>query len=266
MIALKIKKAQDNTELIFINKVLYMLIKSQEEQVLTMTSRQIAEVTGKEHKNVKRDIVNMLDELNEDRLKFERIYLDSMNRVQTEYALDRDYVDCLLTGYSAVLRMKVIKRWKELEEKKQQPQLPQTYLEALKELVVKTEENEQLKTETLRLNRVCNEMANQFSAGTTIPEFCKQLNGVNIMQVNSWLVSKGYLRPVYHGYEPTNYTRDKYFKFTPEDFYSEKQDRVVKTAKVTLTLHGAKWIYSLYLKGQLPMKKTWNKKLSHITL
>lgn len=263
---MKIKTTQNNTELIFINEALTMLIKSQENQVLTMTSRQIAEVTGKQHGHVKRDIENMLKELSEDVSKFGRIYLDSMNRAQTEYALDRDFVDCLLTGYSAVLRMKVIKRWKELEEKKQQPQLPQTYLEALKELVVKTEENEQLKTETLRLNSVCNEMANQFAAGTTIPAFCKQLNGVNIMQINSWLVSKGYLRPVYHGYEPTSYTRDKYFKFTNKTETNKKQNREYTKAEVTLTLQGAKWIYSLYLKEQLPMKKTWNNKLSHITL
>ena len=233
----------------------------------TMTSREIADITGKAHKNVKRDIVKMLEELQEDRLKFERIYLDSMSRSQVEYDLEREYVECLLLGYSAKARMKVIKRLKELEEKQQEaPALPQTYLEALKELVNKTEENEQLKTETLRLNSVCNEMANQFKAGTTIPQFCKQLNGVNIMQINSWLVSKGYLRPVYHGYEPTSYTRDKYFKFTSKTDYNKKQDREFTKAEVTLTLHGAKWIYSLYLKEQLPMKKSWNKQLSHVTL
>ena len=89
----------------------------QENQTLTMSSRDIAELTSKEHKNVKRDIEKMLKELGEDRLKFERIYLDSMNRTRVEYLLDRDHTDCLLTGYSAVLRMRVIKRWKELESK-----------------------------------------------------------------------------------------------------------------------------------------------------
>lgn len=94
-----------------------------------MSSRDIAELTGKEHKNVKRDIEKMLKDLGEDKLKFERIYFDSMSRRQSEYLLDRDHTDCLLTGYSSVLRMRVIKRWKELEG--QQPQLPQTFAEAL---------------------------------------------------------------------------------------------------------------------------------------
>lgn len=97
---------------------------------LTMSSREIADLTGKEHKNVKRDIENMLSDLEEDVLTFERIYFDTMNRRQNEYHLDRRHVDCLLTGYSAVLRMKVIDRWQELESAT--PKIPQTYAEALR--------------------------------------------------------------------------------------------------------------------------------------
>lgn len=99
-------------------------------QPITMSSREIAGYTEKQHKNVKRDIERMFAELELDVLKVERIYLDSMNRKQTEYLLDRDQTDCLLTGYSAKARMTVIKRWKELEEA-QNPQLPQTFAEAL---------------------------------------------------------------------------------------------------------------------------------------
>ncbi len=97
---------------------------------LTMSSREIAGYTEKQHKNVKRDIEKMFVELELDVLKVERIYLDSMNRTQREYLLDRDQTDCLLTGYSAKARMTVIKRWKELEES-QKPQLPQSFAEAL---------------------------------------------------------------------------------------------------------------------------------------
>lgn len=57
---------------------------------ITMSSREIADLTGKEHKNVKRDIESMLSDLEEDALTFERIYFDSMNRQQTEY-MDRGY-------------------------------------------------------------------------------------------------------------------------------------------------------------------------------
>ncbi|MGH8330643.1 MAG: Rha family transcriptional regulator, partial [Pseudomonas sp.] len=81
-----------------------------------MSSREIANVTGKRHNNVKRDVVGMLKELKVDALSFEHIYLDGQNREQVEYMLDREYTDCLLTGYSAPMRMKVIRRWRELEK------------------------------------------------------------------------------------------------------------------------------------------------------
>lgn len=81
----------------------------------TMSSREIASVTGKRHDNVKRDILAMLKDLKADALSFEDIYLDGRNREQVQYLLDREHTDCLLTGYSAGLRMKVIRRWRELE-------------------------------------------------------------------------------------------------------------------------------------------------------
>lgn len=93
-------------------------------QPATMSSREIAQLTGKEHKNVTRDIEKMLAELEEDALKFEHIYFDSMNRSQTEYLLDRELTETLLTGYSAVLRRKVIARWRELESTTKVLQLP----------------------------------------------------------------------------------------------------------------------------------------------
>lgn len=81
----------------------------------TMSSREIAELTNKRHDNVKQDIRRMLEELGEDVLDFQGIYFDSMNREQTEYRLDRELTETLLTGYSARLRRKVIARWRELE-------------------------------------------------------------------------------------------------------------------------------------------------------
>ena len=82
----------------------------------TMSSREIANVTGKRHDNVLRDIAAMLKDLKVDLLRFEGIYLDGRNREQLQYLLDREHTDCLLTGYSAPMRMKVIRRWRELEQ------------------------------------------------------------------------------------------------------------------------------------------------------
>ena len=82
---------------------------------LTMSSLEIAELTGKEHRNVTRDILVMLTELGIDTLKLERIYKDSMNRKQTEYLLDKELTLTLISGYSIKLRRAIIKRWQALE-------------------------------------------------------------------------------------------------------------------------------------------------------
>jgi len=108
-----------------------------------MTSREIAEVTGKRHPDVKRDIETMMEQLQEDVSKFARIYLDSMNRKQTEYVLDREHTECLVTGYSALLRMKVIKRMHELEES---VRIPQTLPEALRLAADLAEQKAQLES------------------------------------------------------------------------------------------------------------------------
>ncbi|GAB1072879.1 MAG: hypothetical protein SAqTSA_29810 [Shewanella algae] len=54
-----------------------------------MSSREIAELTGKEHRNVKADIRNMLAQLGVEELKFQSSYLSKQNKQVTEYLLPR---------------------------------------------------------------------------------------------------------------------------------------------------------------------------------
>ena len=82
----------------------------------TMSSREIATLCDKRHSDVKRDIDVMTEQLEIDVRKFAHIYLDSMNRQQTEYLLDKETCLCLVAGYNAKLRMAIIKRWQELEQ------------------------------------------------------------------------------------------------------------------------------------------------------
>ncbi len=82
----------------------------------TMSSREIAELTNKRHPDVKRDCEVMFKELDLDVSKFAHIYLDTMNRKQSEYLLPRDLVETLITGYNIKLRHAVLSRLRELEE------------------------------------------------------------------------------------------------------------------------------------------------------
>jgi len=91
---------------------------------LTMTSREIAELTGKRHCDVLRDIDVLVESLHADlRLGFKsNSYKDSTGKNNRQYEMDRDSTYCLMAGYDANARMRIIKRWQELELAQQQAQ------------------------------------------------------------------------------------------------------------------------------------------------
>ncbi|WP_375702430.1 Rha family transcriptional regulator [Bartonella sp. AA89HNZF] len=95
-----------------------------DDSIQTMSSREIAELCGKRHDNVMRDIKNILLELYDEKdiLKFEGIFFDSMNRKKTEYLLPKRECLILVSGYSTTLRAKIIDRWQELEKQVSTPQ------------------------------------------------------------------------------------------------------------------------------------------------
>lgn len=112
-----------------------------------MTSKEIADLTGKEHKIVMRDIRNLIDQLGENNgYIFVLVeYTDAKGEKRPMYELDKKSCLLLASGYNVVLRSKIIDRWEELEAKERRnvPALPQTYLEALKALVKSEEEKQQ---------------------------------------------------------------------------------------------------------------------------
>ena len=104
-----------------------------------MSSREIAELTGKQHVHILRDIRKMLEDLGpkKDESKFgcisveaptvqgfkESVYLDAYGREKPEYLLNFELTMTLISGYNVVLRNRIIKRWQELELQQQQIQL-----------------------------------------------------------------------------------------------------------------------------------------------
>lgn len=87
----------------------------------TMSSREIAELTGKRHDHVMRDVRNMLSELQITDPKFGGTYLDGSGRSMPCFHLDRELTETLVTGYSIPLRHKVIRRLHELEDSQAKP-------------------------------------------------------------------------------------------------------------------------------------------------
>ena len=83
-----------------------------------MTSREIAALTGKEHKHVLRDCQNMFDQLDIAYAGYTQNWTHPQNGLTyIEYLLTKDLALCLVAGYSAPLRMKIITRLNELESK-----------------------------------------------------------------------------------------------------------------------------------------------------
>ena len=101
-----------------------------------MTSREIAELTGKEHNHVMRDIRVMLVELHGEvgRSSFGSSYLNSQNKEQPQFQLPKREAMILVSGYSIQMRAKIIDRWQELEAEAAKPAMtiPQTLPEALR--------------------------------------------------------------------------------------------------------------------------------------
>lgn len=113
--------------------------------VLTMSSREIAELTGRDHGNVMRDIRTMLDDLQASNLNpacETTTYAGANGQRYPQYELDRDTCLTLLLGYDAVARMKVVKRWQELEAQAA-PAVPRTMSQALRLAAEQAEQIEQ---------------------------------------------------------------------------------------------------------------------------
>ncbi len=87
------------------------------EPVKTMSSLKIAELTGKDHANVLKDIRRILEEAKIDAVRFNGIYLDAYRREKPCYHLPRLECDLVVSGYSVPYRLAIIDRWRELEAK-----------------------------------------------------------------------------------------------------------------------------------------------------
>lgn len=115
-----------------------------------MSSREIAGLTGKEHFHVMRDIEVMLKELDLNKEGFIQSWIHPQNgQTYPEYSLDRELTETLLTGYSAVLRRKVIARWHELESQAAHA-IPKTMAQALR---LAADQAEQIEAQLLQLEQ-----------------------------------------------------------------------------------------------------------------
>ena len=163
-------------------------------QTITMSSREIAELTGKQHKHVLEDTRNMLNGLGIDSAAFAAQYKDSTGRSLPCFNLDKELTLTLVSGYNVELRNKIIKRWMELEAQKPTATLPQTYAQALLEAGRLALELEQKELQ-LEVAKPKVEFVDTFvdrGSNRNITSVAKEL-GITAIALGKWLRAKGYM-------------------------------------------------------------------------
>src|SRR5690625_444118 len=126
---------------------------------IRMTSLDVAELTGKKHQHVMRDVRNEMEDLGEEVARSifgHGSYKDKNNQQRPCYEFGKDGAMQLALKYDAKTRFRVIKRIEELENETKQ--LPGNYKEALIQLVGQVEENERLETNNLMLEQQVGEL------------------------------------------------------------------------------------------------------------
>ncbi len=129
-------------------------------------------------------------------------------------------------------------------------------------------DNERLKGENQQLVSTVESLEKHFTKGMTIPAFCKCLNGVNINKMMWWAFERNWLFNEQRDPEKSarwrvaSYARDTYL--TEEETEVKLHGKEAFTKKTPVLLEkGCHRLYALYMKGELPMKATWNGEYNH---
>jgi len=171
----------------------------------TMSSIEIAELTGKEHKNVMRDIRTLLEQGVQE-LNFEPSFIirdlpNGGSKQDPCFNLTKKGCLILASGYDAKLREKIINRWEELEIEKRNGgfKVPSSFAEALRLAAVQMEqiEQQQKQLEADKPKVLFAEAVSTSQRSCLISELAKIIsqNGVSIGQnrLFAWMRKNGYL-------------------------------------------------------------------------
>ena len=99
-----------------------------------------------------------------------------------------------------------------------------------------------------------------FKEGMTATQFCKGLNGVNVMQVGHFLEGRSWLYNESKSgtrWRVAAYARDRYMTEHQQQITPHGKDPFISFTPMLLR-KGAVRLYELYLAGELPMKKNWD--------
>jgi hypothetical protein len=229
----------------------------------SMSSQDIAELVGSRHDKVKQSIERLAER--------GTIQLPPVGEVRNHlgqsvsvYQIAKRDSFVVVAQLSPEFTAALVDRWQELEGQIAQPR----ELSRMDLIQIAFEAEQQRLQLTIQIEAQASKihsMENLFKEGMTHTQFCKGLNGVNVMQVGkflegrSWLYneSKSGLR-----FRVASYARDKYMTEHQHEVTPHGKEPFVSFTPVLLK-KGAVRLYDLYLAGELPMKKTWDGLFTH---
>lgn len=136
-------------------------------------------------------------------------------------------------------------------------------------MVIEAEERaEAAALENKTLNATVESLEKHFTKGMTIPAFCKGLNGVNVSKMMWWAHERDWIYNEQRDPEKdprwrvASYARDKYLTEDKTQITPHGMEAFTRYSPVLLG-KGSQRLYQLYMKGELPMKKSWNGEYSH---
>lgn len=239
--------------------------------VARMSSREIADLVGSRHDKVKQSIERLATAKGPDKPAVIDLpplgeYLDSLGRKATEYLVNKRDSFVVVAQLSPEFTAALVDRWQQLEAQVSKPmpadlsklEILQMALESEKARVLLTVQVEAQATKIEHLE-------NLFKEGMTPAQFCKGLNGVNVMQVNAFLKARNWLFTEGSSgtrYRVAAYARDRYMTEHQHEVAPHGKEPFIAFTPVLLR-KGATRLYELYLAGELPMKKNWDGLRTH---
>jgi phage regulator Rha-like protein len=230
----------------------------------TMSSREIADLVGSRHDKVKQSIERLVERGAISQPPMGDGPKSGNGVVTQEYLVCKRDSFIVVAQLSPEFTAALVDRWQELEEQVVQPRELSTM--DILQIAMESEKARLLLTIQVEAQAVkIHSMENLFKEGMTHTQFCKGLNGVNVMQVGkalegrNWLFneSKSGLR-----WRVASYARDKYMTEHQVEITPHGKDPFISFTPVLLKKGAAK-LYDLYLSELLPMKKTWDGLFTH---
>lgn len=184
---------------------------------------------------------------------------DGYGRARRGYSFPKREACLMAMSYSYELQAKVFDRMTALESKPAAPadlsklEILQMALESEKARVLLTV---QVEAQAKKIDH----LENLFKEGMSHVQFCKGLNGVNVMQVGHFLERRNWLYNESKSgtrYRVAAYARDKYMTEHQQEITPHGKEAFISYTPILLR-KGAVRLYELYLAGELPMKKNWD--------